>query len=94
MNNMGRPNFGYMGKSTPATRVVWFLTHGYWTQPGIELDHLCKNGKCVNPDHLEAVTKTVNLQRAHRKVHCKRGHLMAETRVSRLLQSVLIALDI
>ncbi len=29
----------------------------------LELDHLCRNPKCVNPDHLEAVTHQVNCQR-------------------------------
>lgn len=29
----------------------------------LELDHLCRNRKCVNPDHLEPVTKAVNQQR-------------------------------
>ncbi len=31
----------------------------------LELDHLCRNKRCVNPDHLEAVTGKVNVQRAH-----------------------------
>jgi hypothetical protein len=30
----------------------------------LELDHLCRNRRCVNPDHLEPVSKTVNLARA------------------------------
>lgn len=34
----------------------------------LELDHLCHVRHCVNPDHLEPVTHTVNMQRAS---HCK-----------------------
>lgn len=30
---------------------------------GMDLDHLCHNTLCVNPDHLEPVTHAVNVQR-------------------------------
>lgn len=30
---------------------------------GLDLDHLCKNRKCVNPEDLEPVTRRVNCQR-------------------------------
>ena len=30
---------------------------------GLELDHLCKNKRCVNPEHLEAVTRSENVRR-------------------------------
>lgn len=29
----------------------------------LDLDHLCRNRACVNPDHLEPVTRSVNLRR-------------------------------
>lgn len=31
---------------------------------GLELDHLCRVPRCINPEHLEPVTPTVNKQRA------------------------------
>lgn len=30
---------------------------------GLELDHLCKNTKCVNPEHLEQVSHRTNIRR-------------------------------
>ena len=50
----------------------------------LELDHLCRVRSCVNPDHLEAVSRSVNVrrgisaqrrrERAAAQTHCKRGH--------------------
>lgn len=42
---------------------------------GYEVDHLCRNSLCVRPDHLEAVTPEVNMERTRRPV-CKHGHAM------------------
>ena len=44
---------------------------------GLELDHLCMNQSCVNPDHLEPVTHAENLKRwgeSLRITHCLEGH--------------------
>jgi HNH endonuclease len=30
---------------------------------GMQVDHLCRNTLCVNPDHLEAVPQAVNIRR-------------------------------
>lgn len=45
---------------------------------GLELDHLCRNPKCVNPDHLRIVTHLENMRAQFhansKKTHCPKGH--------------------
>jgi len=58
-----------------AHRVMYESVHG--TIPdGLEIDHLCRVIRCVNPDHLEAVTHQVNINRGitATKTYCKHGH--------------------
>lgn len=57
---------------------------------GLEIDHLCRNRVCVNPDHLEPVTPQVNRLRGvgvsainAKKTHCPRGHALAGTNLER-----------
>lgn len=50
------------GRIVPAHR--WLYER--WIGPipdGLEIDHLCVNPPCVNPDHLEPVTRSVNIER-------------------------------
>ena len=49
--------------------------------PGLEIDHLCRMRACVNPAHLEPVTRGTNILRGlspsainARKTHCPKGH--------------------
>ena len=45
---------------------------------GLDLDHLCRNRLCVNPDHLEPVSRRENLRRSGAThvgtKHCPKGH--------------------
>ena len=47
----------------------------------MQLDHLCRNTRCVNPEHLEAVTQRENILRGigfaarqARQENCIHGH--------------------
>ena len=81
---------GRESKILPAHRVSFQLA-GRTIPAGLQLDHLCRNRWCVNPDHLEAVTGKVNMERGmsppmviHRSGACKRGHpLTAENAAMR-----------
>ena len=47
-----------------AHRIAWSIGNGGSPNPvGMEVDHLCRNGLCVNPEHLEVVTKSENVRR-------------------------------
>lgn len=44
-------------------------------ETGLDLDHLCRVRDCVNPEHLEPVTRSENNKRKNAsKTHCKHGH--------------------
>lgn len=75
---------GY-GKIGCGRRVVYThrATHEAARGPlgPLQIDHLCRNTSCCNPDHLEAVTARENTLRGASpaalnaaKTHCKRGH--------------------
>lgn len=68
------------GGQTVAHRVVWQLCRGV-VASHLQIDHLCKVRRCVNPEHLEPVTARENNVRANNltvrwgsRTHCERGH--------------------
>lgn len=75
-------------RNVAAHRAVYEWLRGP-IPPGLDLDHLCRVRSCVNPDHLEPVTRRVNLLRGNTLPAanaamraCKCGHPYTE-RVSR-----------
>lgn len=77
---------GY-GYFTAKGKKGWRVHRYAWTNlvgpipEGMTLDHLCRNKRCVNPDHMEITTPAENNLRGGsmsalnaRKTHCKRGH--------------------
>lgn len=71
------------GRTVLAHRWAYQLLVGAVPE-GLELDHLCRVRRCVNPEHLEPVTASVNVLRStgpavagrHNaiKTHCPQGH--------------------
>ena len=52
--------------ATKKTRFAHIVAYEVAKGPiphGMEIDHKCRMRCCVNPDHLEAVTGSINVQR-------------------------------
>lgn len=85
--------YGQLGRNLLAHRVAWEVSNGGPVPAGLVVDHTCHNNedchddaacahrRCVNPDHLEAVTFRTNVIRGvgatavnAPKTHCANGH--------------------
>ena len=94
----GAPSDGYgriraHGRNHRAHRILYECIVG--PVGNLDLDHLCRNRACCNPDHLEPVTRRENLLRGEgatainaAKTHCPQGHPFndANTYVTKLNQ--------
>ncbi|MEM7724331.1 MAG: HNH endonuclease signature motif containing protein [Pseudomonadota bacterium] len=60
----GYPRMNLDGATVAVHRAAWINEHGM-IPPRKELDHVCRNRLCVNPDpdHLELVTHKKNCRR-------------------------------
>ncbi len=73
----------WRGRPEKAHRVSYELLVGE-IPDGLQIDHLCRNRCCVNPDHLEPVTQIINGRRGYgacaqhaRQKTCRHGHPFA-----------------
>ncbi len=80
---MGYGSFWFNGRYMKAHRYAYETLIGE-VPIGLELDHLCRNRRCVNPNHMEPVTRGENIRRGLlpdigrqyqlSKTHCPQGH--------------------
>jgi len=72
------------GVKMPSHQFTWLKLVGP-IPDGLEMDHLCRNPPCCNPEHLEPVTHRENVLRGEspmaknaRKTRCMKGHELVE----------------
>lgn len=82
INKYGYGSFWYRGRMRGAHRSYYEILNGP-IAAGMEIDHLCRNTRCVNPAHLEAVTKLENIRRVPESVSAKRVAAMNEGQKSK-----------
>lgn len=83
-NGYGR--FRWQGRNVVAHRFYFVISYQRDVQPGMVLDHLCRNRGCVAPWHLKEVTQRENTladgslspaKRHAEKTHCPLGHSLS-----------------
>jgi len=97
-SNDGGAGYGKLSKNPTGERQAHRTAYAMFCEPipdGLEIDHKCKVPACVNPNHLEVVTRQENMRRASKigltfggpangarqraKTHCPQGHEYAVT---------------
>ena len=80
LTKAGYGEFQLNGTMVKSHRFAYKLLKGEIPEDMV-IDHLCRNRRCVNPEHLEVVTMKVNTIRGigpsskcARLTHCPKGH--------------------
>lgn len=81
LDEHGYAQLWWRGTMRRAHRIYYQEVHGVRLDRWTFLDHLCRNPKCVNPEHLEPVTPRENALRGisfsaenAKKTCCPKGH--------------------
>lgn len=89
LGSVDRNGYGRFGMNNGLGPTVWNAHRAAWLcwigepTPGLELDHICRNRRCVRPSHLREVTRQGNLlapgslsvaAKRAAVTHCPRGH--------------------
>ena len=85
LNKRGYGLMNYYGARPLVHRVSYELFNNSKIIKGYEIDHICRVRNCINPNHLEMVTKQENLRRARIflkvSTHCRRGHELSNDNI-------------
>lgn len=73
-DSSGYGSFSLDRRTYGAHRLSYLTLRGPIPE-GLQIDHLCRVTRCVNPDHLEPVTDLENKRRRFAiYTHCRNGH--------------------
>lgn len=91
LSHYGYGQFNVGGKCRYAHRIAYESVRGP-VDASLDLDHLCRNRWCVNPAHLEPVTRGENVLRGKSRggreavaarTHCPKGHAFSDENTAR-----------
>lgn len=83
LNSRGYGVFGFGGKGKVVLAHRWAYEHvgGKIIPPGLVIDHMCCNRRCVNHEHMQTVTNAENIRlgtspsaQNGSATHCAHGH--------------------
>jgi hypothetical protein len=91
LSHNGYARLWHDGRLTSASRYFYKNIKGD-IPDGMQIDHLCKNRRCVNPEHLEPVSPLENIYRSKvRKLDKYQVSLIRETYNKKLMNQYELA---
>lgn len=84
----GYPKTHVVNQTCFTHRLMFLLAKGPLIS-GMQIDHICGNPSCINPEHLEQVTPRENRRRSSTghwvgtETHCAKGHLYTGSNILR-----------